>query len=107
MTAVLLACSIGASDEQDRKDVENKHQREIRSRFSVGARKFLPRENPPERCDHGCRLPDSVGNRYAGKVRGNGEKDQTSGPYRAAQEAQQMASRRPVEETAEGHRVAS
>src|ERR1700730_8780424 len=98
-----LTRGVGAGNEQNREDIEDEHQREEGSRFSIRARKFLPSENSPERCDHGCRLTDCVRNRHAGKVRGNGEKDQAGGPYRAAQQAQQMASRRPVEESAEGH----
>src|SRR5713226_3511865 len=97
--------SIGARNEQNRKQVKKEHESEIRFGLAIGAAKFLPHQHAPESSDHRCRLSDRVGNGDAGKSRGDEIEDSAQAPNAAAQKSEQVACCRPAKEISEMNRL--
>src|SRR5258708_36022279 len=98
--------SIGPRNEENGKEVEKKHQAEIRFGLAVGAVKFLPGEDTPERSDHWRRLPDCVGNRDPREPCGNQIKNRAQAPNAAPQKSEEMTLRRSAKKISEMNRVA-
>src|SRR6202007_759096 len=96
----------GVGDKQNSEDVKDEHHGEVGLGLFVCARKFFPREDAPERCNHRSGLADRVRDSNSGLGGRDEVEYESSGQDGAAGESQNVAMKGSVEETAKGDGLA-
>src|ERR1700751_2796609 len=94
-------CGIGARNEENGQEIEEKHQAKIRFGLTIGTVKFLPGQHTPECSDHWRRLSDGVGNGDARKPCCNEIEDRAESPDASTQDSEDMTLHRSAKKISE------